>query len=398
MSVNSIAQWPQDTRRTAIVLPGGGARSAYQVGVLKAIASATPRGAPLPFGIVTGTSAGGILASLLAAHAGDFNEGMEQIERFWRHFHVNLVFDSSLGAMVRSGSRLVGTLLTGGLLVNPPRALLDTTPLRHTLERHVNLARIRHSLTKGYLQSVAISASSYSSARSITFYDTTAPVPEWTRAWRRGVKTELGLDHLMASAAVPFIFPPVPIDGEWFGDGAMRHTAPVSAALRLGADRIIVLGLRDPAARDGLTAAPLHRLPPAPSFGHLLGYMLDTLFMDGSQADVERLERLNEAVDRDPEGSAAAGLRHVVTRVVQPTASLSSLTDGHLQELPAPLRILLRTLGARNQGGQKLLSFLLFEPGFTNELIDLGYADGLAAMARGDLPGRAVEAPAPGLG
>ena len=212
------------------------------------------------------------------------------------------------------------------------------------------------------------------------------------------MKTELGLDHLMASAAVPFIFPPVPIDGEWFGDGAMRHTAPLSAALRLGADRIIVLGLRDPAARDGLTAAPLHRLPPAPSFGHLLGYMLDTLFMDGSQADVERLERLNEAVDRDPEGSAAAGLRHVVTRVVQPTASLSSLTDGHLQELPAPLRILLRTLGARNQGGQKLLSFLLFEPGFTNELIDLGYADGLAAMARGDLPGRAVEAPAPGLG
>lgn len=398
MSVNSIAQWPKDTRRTAIVLPGGGARSAYQVGVLKAIASATPRGAPLPFGIVTGTSAGGILASLLAAHAGDFHEGMEQIERFWRHFHVNLVFDSSLGAMVRSGSRLLGTLLTGGLLVNPPRALLDTTPLRHTLERHVNLARIRHSLTKGYLQSVAISASSYSSARSITFYDTTASVPEWTRAWRRGVKTELGLDHLMASAAVPFIFPPVPIDGEWFGDGAMRHTAPLSAALRLGADRIIVLGLRDPAARDGLTAAPLHRLPPAPSFGHLLGYMLDTLFMDGSQADVERLERLNEAVDRDPEGSAAAGLRHVVTRVVQPTASLSSLTDGHLQELPAPLRILLRTLGARNQGGQKLLSFLLFEPGFTNELIDLGYADGLVAMARGDLPGRAVEAPAPGLG
>jgi NTE family protein len=398
MSVNSMAQWPQDTRRTAIVLPGGGARSAYQVGVLKAIASATPRGAPLPFGIVTGTSAGGILASLLAAHAGDFHEGIEQIERFWRHFHVNLVFDSSLGAMLRSGSRLLGTLVTGGLLVNPPRALLDTTPLRHTLERHVNLARIRHSLAKGYLQSVAISASSYSSARSITFYDTTAPVPEWTRAWRRGVKTDLGLDHLMASAAVPFIFPPVHIEGEWFGDGAMRHTAPLSPALRLGADRIVVIGLRDPSPRDGLAVAPLHRLPPAPSFGHLLGYMLDTLFMDGSQADVERLERLNEAVERDPEGSAAAGLRHVLARVVQPTASLSSLTDGHLQELPGPLRILLRTLGARNQGGQKLLSFLLFEPGFTNELIDLGYADGLAAMARGDLPGRALEVPAPGMG
>ena len=398
MSGNSVAQWPTDTKRTAIVLPGGGARSAYQVGVLKAIASATPRGAPLPFGIVTGTSAGGILASLLAAHAGDFHEGMEEIERFWRHFHVNLVFDSSLGAMVRMGTRLMGTLLTGGLLVKPPQSLLDTKPLRHTLERHVNLAHIRHSLAKGYLQAVAISASSYSSARSITFYDTTAPVPEWTRAWRRGVKTDLGLDHLMASAAVPLVFPPVHIEGEWFGDGAMRHTAPLSPALRLGAERIVVIGLRDPSSSAGVAVAPAHRLPPAPSFGHLLGYMLDTLFMDGSQADLERLERLNEAVDRDPKGCTAAGLRHVDARLVQPSASLSQLTEGHLRELPGPLRILLRTLGARNQGGQKLLSFLLFEPGYTNALIDLGYADGLAAMARGDLPGRAVEAPAPGLG
>lgn len=387
MSVNSQARWPQDSKRTAIVLPGGGARSAYQVGVLKAMASAVPRGAPLPFGIVTGTSAGGILAALLADHAGDFHAGVEEIERFWRHFHVNLVFDASLGAMVRSGSRLLGTLLTGGLLVKPPQALLDTTPLRHTLERHVNLARVQHSLAKGHLQAVAISASSYSSARSITFYDCTTEVPEWNRAWRRGVKTGLGLDHLMASAAVPFVFPPVHIEGEWFGDGAMRHTAPLSPALRLGAERIVVIGLGDPAGRNGVAVAPAHRLPPAPSFGHLLGYMLDTLFMDGSQADLERLGRLNEAVDRDPEGSAAAGLRHVAAQVVQPTASLSGLTEGHLAELPRPLRILLRTMGAKNQGGQKLVSFLLFEPGYTNALIDLGYADGLAAIARGELPG-----------
>lgn len=388
MSVNSQDKWPEDSRRTAIVLPGGGARSAYQVGVLKALASGTPRGAPLPFGIVTGTSAGGILAALLASHAKDFHAGVEEIERFWRNFHVNLVFDASLGAMLRSGSRLLGTLATGGMLVKPPHALLDTAPLRHTLERHVNLARIRHSLDKGYLQSVAVSASSYSSARSITFYDCTTEVPEWSRAWRRGVKTDIGLDHLMASAAVPFVFPPVHIDGEWFGDGAMRHTAPLSPALRLGAERIVVLGLGDPAPRNEAAVAPAHRLPPAPSFGHLLGYMLDTLFMDGSQADLERLGRLNEAVDRDPAGSAAAGLRQVAAQVVQPTTSLSALTEGHLDELPRPLRILLRTMGAKNQGGQKLVSFLLFEPGYTNALIDLGYADGLAAMARGELPGQ----------
>ena len=396
MSVNSKPAWPQDSRRTAIVLPGGGARSAYQVGVLKAIASGTPRGAPLPFGIVTGTSAGGILSALLAAHAGDFHAGVEEIERFWRHFHVNLVFDSSFRAMLRSGSRVLGTLLTAGLMVKPPRALLDTTPLRHTLERHVNLARVRHSLAKGHLQALAISASSYTSARSITFYDSVTEVPEWNRAWRRGVKTDLDLDHLMASAAVPFVFPPVHIEGEWFGDGAMRHTAPLSPALRLGAERIVVISLADPAARNGLAVAPEHRLPPAPSFGHLLGYMLDTLFMDGSQADLERLGRLNEAVDRDPAGSAAAGLRHVDARVVQPSASLSQLTAGHLGELPRALRILLQTMGASNQGGQKLVSFLMFEGGYTNALIDLGYADGLAAMARGDLPGISVDAVAGG--
>ncbi len=387
MPTSSQALWPQDSRRTAIVLPGGGARSAYQVGVLKAMASTTPRGAPLPFGIVTGTSAGGILAALLAAHAGDFHAGVEEIENFWRNFHVNLVFDASLGAMVGSGSRLFGTLLTGGLLVKPPRALLDTTPLRHTLERHVNLARVRHSLEKGYIQAVAVSASSYNTARSITFYDCIAEVPEWHRAWRRGVKTDIRLDHLMASAAVPFVFPPVHIEGEWFGDGAMRHTAPLSPSLRLGAERIVVIGLGDPAGRNGVAVAPSHRLPPPPSFGHLLGYMLDTLFMDGSQADLERLGRMNESFDRDPAGAAAAGLRHVDAQVVQPSASLSGLTEGHLTELPRPLRILLRTMGAKNQGGQKLVSFLLFEPGYTNALIDLGYADGLAAIARGDLPG-----------
>ena len=388
--MNSPRSPATDSARTAIVLPGGGARSAYQVGVLKALAESMAPGAPLPFGIVTGTSAGGILTALLAAHAHDFRGGVAIIERFWRNFHVDLVFDASLGAMVRSGSRLLGTLLTGGWLVRPPQSLLDTAPLRLTLERHVNLARIRHSLLKGTVQAVAVSASSYSTSRSITFYDSTREVPEWNRAWRRGLKTELGLDHLMASAAVPFMFPPVHVEGEWFGDGAMRHTAPLSPALRLGAERILVIGLRDPVNGNGgdhdhgsPPVAPAHRLPPAPGFGQLLGYMLDTLFMDGTQADLERLGRLNEAVRRDPEGSAAAGLREVTTQVIQPSASLSALTTGRLAELPTALRVLLRTLGARQQGGQKLSSFLLFEPGYTNLLIDLGYADGRAALADG---------------
>lgn len=377
-----------DSARTAIVLPGGGARSAYQVGVLKALAEALPAGAPLPFGIVTGTSAGGILTALLAAHAHDFRGGVSVIERFWRHFHVNLVFDASVRAMLGSGARLLGTLLTGGWLVRPPRSLLDTAPLRHTLERHVNLARIRHSLLQGHVQAVAVSASSYTTARSITFYDSIREVPEWDRAWRRGVRTDIALDHLMASAAVPFIFPPVHVEGEWFGDGAMRHTAPLSPALRLGADRILVIGLRDPVDRLGAaTVAPVRQLPPAPSFGQLLGYMLDTLFMDGTQADLERLGRLNEAVRRDPAGSAAAGLREVSTAVIQPSASLGALTADHMDELPTALRVLLSTLGARQQGGQKLASFLMFEPGYTNALVDLGYADGQAALARGELDG-----------
>ncbi len=373
----------KDTRRTAIILPGGGARSAYQVGVLKAISTQVPPGAPLPFGIVTGTSAGGILTALLAAHAQDFPAGMVAIERFWRNFHVNLVFDASLGAMLRSGAQLLGTLLSGGSLVPPPRAFLDTSPLRHTLERHVNLARIRQSLDQGHVQGVAISASSYSTGRSVTFYDSAAEVPEWTRAWRCGLRTEFGLDHLLASAAVPLIFPPVHIDGEWFGDGAMRHTAPLSPALRLGAEKIVVIGLRDPALVDAAPTAPIHRLPLPPSFGQLLGYMLDALFMDGTQSDLERLGRLNDAVMHDPALSSQGGLRYVDAKVVYPSASLSALTTPHLREMPTSLRVLLRTLGARNVAGQKLISFLLFESGYTGALIDLGYADGLVALQGG---------------
>jgi NTE family protein len=323
------------------------------------------------------------LTALLAAHAQDFPAGMAAIERFWRHFHVNLVFDASLGAMLRAGARVLGTLLSGGTLVSPPRALLDTSPLRHTLERYVNLARIRQSLDQGTVQGVAISASSYSTGRSVTFYDSTAEVPEWTRAWRCGLRTEFGLDHLMASAAVPLIFPPVHIDGEWFGDGAMRNTAPLSPALRLGADKIVVIGLRDPALVDAAPVAPAHHLPRPPSFGYLLGYMLDTLFMDGTQSDLERLGHLNEAVTLNPQLASSGGLRYVDARVVYPSASLSALTVPHLREMPTALRVLLSTLAARNVAGQKLMSFLLFEPGYTGALIDLGYADGLIALQGG---------------
>lgn len=370
-------------RRTALVLPGGGARSAYQVGVLKALAEAHPPGTPLPYRILTGTSAGGILTALLAAHARDFRAGVDALERFWRHFHVDLVFRADVPAMLGAGLRLLGTLVTAGTLVTPPRSLLDTTPLRMTLERHVNFARLRHALEVGDLEAIAVSASSYTTARSITFYDSIRDIAPWERAWRRGVRAELSLDHLMASAAVPFVFPAVQVDGEWYGDGAMRQVAPLSAAVRLGADRLLVIGLRD--APDGQGRDASAPRPAPPSFGHLLGYMLDTLFMDGTYADLERLQRLNDLVARDPVDTAAAGLRHVDAQFVSPSMSLSGLTGAHLHELPRPLRMLLRTMGAGNGAGTRLLSFLLFEPGYTGALIDLGLADGRAAIARGEI-------------
>jgi len=377
-SVPTVAEFParSPSGRTGLVLTGGGARSAYQVGVMRAVADLLPRDAPTPFHVISGTSAGAIVATGIAAHATHFRTGAVTLERVWRNFHVDQVFRTDTPSMLRAGCRWLAALLSVGRLASPPDSLFDNTPLRQLLERRVDFSRIREALATGHLEALAISASGYSSAQSLAFYESRVRLPLQSPSWPRGMAAELQIDHLMASSAVPFLFPPVRMHGEYFGDGAMRQVAPLSPAIRLGADRLFVVGVR--ASRT--QAPPIADVARMPSFGQLFGFMLDTLFMDSLHAALAQLERLNrllaQSVVPNPEG-----LRHIESLVIVPAEDLSAIAGSHARRMPRTVRALLRVMGTGNGDGSELLSYLLFESGYTRELIALGHADTMARRA-----------------
>ncbi len=359
--------------KLALVLPGGGARSAYQVGALKAISSWYPPGSPIPFRIVCGTSAGAIVGAVLASYAKRFRRGTVALDRVWRSFRSEQVFSTDAPSMLRSGAHLMVALTSGGWLLPPPRALFNNAPLRRLLEWSVNFARIRQALDQGALEALAITATSFASGESVSFVQSAAPVPGWERAGRRGVAAELSLDHLMASSAIPFLFPAVSMEGGHFGDGAMRQITPLSPAVHLGAERLLIIGAREPgrAPVGAAVAGP-------PSFGQVFGFMLDTLFMEGLHADLERLQRINSLLAA-PTGSAPAlGLRRVESLLLLPHGDLSAVAAEHAGDMPRSVRALLRTMGAANPAGGQLLSYLLFESNYTRRLMQMGHDDATA--------------------
>lgn len=373
LSVASDLPAPPSRGCTALVLTGGGARSAYQVGVMRAVADLLPRDAPSPFHVITGTSAGAIVAANVAAYAAHFRTGAVTLERVWRNFHVDQVFRTDASSMLRAGVRWAAALLSAGRLASPPESLFDNAPLRQLLERRIDFGRLRQALAAGHLESLAISAAGYSSARSFAFYESRVHPANDAPPWTRGVSAALGVDYLMASSAVPFLFAPVRMHGEYFGDGAMRQVAPLSPAIRLGADRLFVVGVR----HDRQRTPPNVQAAATPSFGQLFGFMLDTLFMDSLHAGVAQLERLNRLVAQSSVANPE-GLRHIDSLVLVPRVDLGTIAVKHARQMPRTVRALLRIMGAANSDGSELLSYLLFESGYTRELIKLGYADTLA--------------------
>ena len=373
----------QQQECAGLVLSGGGARAAYQVGVLQAINELLPAGSALPFPIVCGTSAGAINALALATHADDYAAAIDELQRVWGNFRCQQVYRTGWGSLLGQVWRW-GKANLLGWPSKTPTSLLNNQPLRDLLAREIRFAKIEPALSSGHLRAVSVSAFGYQSAESVCFYQGHERITPWNRHRRVGVQAPLELDHLMASAAIPLLFPPVKLNREWFGDGAVRQQAPISPALHLGASKILVIGVSDNLAQDSRAAGGQHgpriRAALPPTLAQIGGHLLNSTFVDNLETDIELLERMNSLATYMPVGSRsrANGVRPVEVLVVSPSEPLDVIAARHRKALPAGLRAFIKGSGITRASGGSMASYLLFEAEYCQELMDLGRRDALA--------------------
>ncbi len=359
----------------ALVLTGGGARAAYQVGVLSAIAQFIPRNHGCPFPIISGTSAGAINTTALACYASCFQLGVKKLEWVWNNLSTNRIYHSDPYRVFSHIAKGVFGSFQADYANRPARSLLNNAPLRELLNEVIDFRRIDNNILKGYLSAVAVTASSYTSGDSISFYQSEDHIKPWFRANRRGEPSQFNSEHLMASAAIPLVFPSINIKRQHFGDGSVHQLSPLSPAVHLGAERIFIVGVEQP-------TEPIHpneNNPHPPTTSSIAGHLLDSIFSDTLQSDIERAERINKTISLSPDGPQKneLGLKKIDTLLINPSHDFNSMAVEYFDELPLSIKILLRSVGITNDSESSLVSYLLFDKKYCKQLIKLGYEDAM---------------------
>jgi NTE family protein len=362
--------------KTALILSGGGARAAYQVGVLKAIAELIPDTGHNPFQIICGTSSGAINAAKLATEADHFHGSVANLEKLWSTLQPHNIHHVNLSSILKNLLKLFASFFHGGLSEGRPLSILDNAPLRHLLVHNLDMNRLKYMVQRGELHALCISALGYTSGHNISFIDGHDSIKGWKSARRCGIKTELNFDHILASAALPAIFPAVRINREYFGDGALRQTAPLSSALNLGAKKLFIIGVSGNAKESYQRETVIH----SPSIAQVMSQLLNSAFIDSLEEDVDMVKRINTfSQELSKEARKKLKVNTVDALVIEPSIKFDELAGKYIQNLPSSMRGLLKIIGANPAGGgSSLASYILFDKEYCSVLIKSGYEDAMS--------------------
>ncbi|MFT5880496.1 MAG: NTE family protein [Moritella sp.] len=363
--------------KQGLLLTGGGARAAYQVGALKAIAEFYPRNHGSPFKIITGTSAGAINCCAIACYASCFRLGVKKLEYIWNNFHANQVIECGVGELALHLLESLAAKFKSPHIARYPVSLLNNQPLHALLDRAIDMKRVDLNIYRGHLDAISITASDYSNGDSISFFQGNEHIQEWQRARRSGRRTRLNSTHLLASSAIPLVFPCAQIGRDFYGDGSVHQLSPLSPAIHLGAEKILVIGVEQPPQQINSNV-----FQQTPSGADIAGHLLDTIFTDTLNADIERLTRINETLAAtQPCQQEPLKMKHIGLFRLSNDHDINALADKYFNDLPITIRALLHGIGVNKSSHSSITSHLMFEQNYTRELIDLGYQDVLKREA-----------------